>query len=335
MNIRSLIIILFSISCIFSSKGWSQDTEFSQFYAAPLHLNPAMIGFSAEPKVVINYRHQQASFANAFLSFAASYDQHFYDINSSIGVSLFADRAGGGLYNTYYLNGYYAYQVALNKNLSLKTGVQVGYINQSINWNDLVFRDMINPLTGETFTSTAEEIPDKNSIHKLDLGLGAIAYTDKLYVGASFKHVTQPNLSFTNEDDPLTKLGIRTSLHAGYTLYLEPPKTYKSRLYVSPNLLFISQSRFFQLNVGSYVGKGPFYGGIWLRHTIANADALILMLGTKIDVVKVGYSYDVNLKKLGTTSGAHELSLIFDFGDTPYARQKSKNRRSGKCPEIF
>ena len=36
----------------------AQQVEFSQFYAAPLHLNNALAGISYGPRVAINYRNQ-------------------------------------------------------------------------------------------------------------------------------------------------------------------------------------------------------------------------------------------------------------------------------------
>ncbi|MEL7160766.1 MAG: type IX secretion system membrane protein PorP/SprF, partial [Bacteroidota bacterium] len=40
----------------------AQDPMFSQFYAAPLRLNPALAGVSTAPRVALNYRTQHTSF---------------------------------------------------------------------------------------------------------------------------------------------------------------------------------------------------------------------------------------------------------------------------------
>lgn len=50
---------LFLVIIILSSKvGLGQDPEFSQFFANPLHLNPALTGTSELPRFVLNYRNQ-------------------------------------------------------------------------------------------------------------------------------------------------------------------------------------------------------------------------------------------------------------------------------------
>ena len=38
--------------------GNAQDPEFTQFYANPLYLNPALTGVERCPRVILNYRNQ-------------------------------------------------------------------------------------------------------------------------------------------------------------------------------------------------------------------------------------------------------------------------------------
>ena len=56
-----LRILLFSLVVFFVvglNKTLAQDPQFSQFYAAPLYLNPAFAGSAQEARVGINYRNQ-------------------------------------------------------------------------------------------------------------------------------------------------------------------------------------------------------------------------------------------------------------------------------------
>lgn len=334
MNLKYFLGFLF-FTCCSSLYSSAQDPEFSQFYAAPAHLNPAMLGFSPKPRLVLNYRHQMPSFGNAFLTLGASYDQHFNQLNSSFGVSILADRTAGGLYNSYFVNGAYAYQLGLSDNLLLKVGVQVSYLQQNMDWVNLVFGDMINPITGEVVVPTFEGAPERTNIHKIDFGGGLVAYTDKFYIGASVKHVTRPSLAFSAIPDSDNRLGVRSSFHIGNVFYLGKDKQFKPRFYVSPNLLFVSQNRFFQLNTGLYAGKGMIFGGLWYRHTFGNADALITSLGVKVNMIKIGYSHDFNLTALDTGAGAHELSISFDLGDNNSVRKNQRKQKNYQCPEIF
>ncbi len=319
------------------STAKAQDVEFSQFYAAPLHLNPAMIGFTDQPRLVLNYRHQYPSFSNAYVTLGASYDQHFEDANSSIGISLLGDRAGGGLYNTYIVSGLYAYQLELNENLQLKAGAQASYIQQSLNWGDLVFPDMINPLTGEPDLVSTQVAPDRTALYKLDFSLGVAAYTDKFYIGAAFKHVTSPELSFYNENtDAANVLKMRVTFHVGRVFYFSRKDVLgRSRFYVNPNIAFTNQGKFNQFNANLQFGKGAIFGGVGIKHAISNMDAFTALVGVRSGAFRIGYSYDFNLAALATNAGAHEVSLTLDFGQTRYAERQRRRNSSAKCPETF
>lgn len=334
---KSLFSALFlGICCLVATLSASaQDAEFSQFYAAPAYLNPAMIGFTPDARVGLNYRHQYPSFGDAYLTLAASYDQHFSDFNSSVGISIVADRSGSGIYSTYGINALYAYQLPLTQTLQLKIGTQVGYLGKALDWQKVVLYDMIDPVTGKPILTTSEPTPDNLSVHRFDVGLGALVYNETFYAGASFKHITQPDVSFTNSNDPDNRVSVRSMFHVGKVFYLDTDKTFGSSFYISPNLMFISQGRFSQINAGSYIGKGIIFGGLWLRHTIANTDALIVMMGVKSGIVKVGYSYDFNIAGIHTSAGSHELSLILDFGDNPRTKKRERSKRAVECPEIF
>ncbi len=333
MKTKCLILFLI-VSCCLVKKGWTQDPEFSQFYTAPYHLNPSMIGFTSEPRVTVNYRHQYPSFNNAWLTMGIAYDQHFEELNSSFGLSVLADRAGG-IYNTYLVSGQYAYQLQLNDKLLLKAGAQVSYLQKNLNWDKVVLPDMIDDTTGDIIPGSFAGLQETNNIHRLDLGLGMVAYTDQLYIGASFKHITRPSVSFTTAEDPENSLHVRSAFHLGYVFYTSKPRRGFKRFYISPNVLFVNQGPVNQINAGAYLGKGALFGGVWARHTFNNMDALIFMAGVKAGVFRFGYSYDYRLGSLGVNANAHEVSMTFDFGQTYWAKKRKKVNADSKCPEIF
>ena len=78
--------------------------------------------------------------------------------------------------------------------------------------------------------------------------------------------------------------------------------------------------------MGLYIQKGPYVGGVWYR----NKDALIVLFGYELGLVKVGYSYDVTVSSLSmATSGSHEISLQINF------QSKTKKKTSTiSCPSF-
>lgn len=331
----TLAALAFGISMVFSPVLNAQDAEFSQFFSAPMHLNPAMIGFSPAPRINLNFRYQYPSFGNPYTTLAVSYDQAVQKLNGAIGASIYADRAGQGIYNTYLFSGMYAYQLPLTQKVSMKLAIQASYLQNSIDWDKLIFTDQINTSNGNTNLPTAEIIGDKSTIHRFDAGAGAVAYTDNWYLSAGFKHITRPNLDFTNNQDPDNKMGVRTSIAAGKVFYLGQKIRGKSQLYLSPNILFVNQYDFYQAVASMYAGKGIIFGGLAFRHTIKNSDALILAMGIKKGLFKFGYSYDFTISGLKTNAGAHELALQIDFGQDPLLQKKLKEKKQFICPETF
>lgn len=313
-----------------------QDAEFSQFYHAPVYLNPALIGFSEAPRFTLNFRDHLPAFNHAFISSSVSYDQHFHDINSSIGLNIVADIAGN-LLNTYQINGVYAYQLSVTDNLYVKTGIQAGVLYQTINTEQILFGDQINPaaIVDNMSFPTNELSFENTSITKLDLGVGFAVYNNDFFAGASFKHLNRPTFSYTGVQDDAVDLEIRSSIHFGNTFYLNDPFMDKYQLYFTPTLMLANQGSFSQVTAGAYVGRGAIFGGIWLRHALKNSDALIFMVGVKEGIFRVGYSYDANLGKVQTAAGAHELSLSFDLGQTEYIKKRARMRGNQECPVMF
>ncbi len=331
---RALLPLILLLSCLFGEKGWAQDAEFSQFYAAPSYLNPAMIGFSEQPRFALNYRHQYPSFENAYLTLHAAYDQNFDSFNSSVGLSILADRAGNGLLNTYNINGQYAYNLKLSKDLLLKAGIQASFIQQSLGLDQLVFGDMIDPVTGNPI-SVSTDMPTASSISRFDASLGVVAYTRKLYIGAAVKHITRPDMNFGDSNDAANRLGMRTAFHAGYVFTELDDRLQENPFYFSPNILFVNQNKFYQINAGASMGKGALFGGMWFRHVVGNADAVIVQLGVKAGMMRIGYSYDLSVSKINTNAGAHEASIVIDLGQSWYSDKNRKRKQSYECPAVF
>jgi len=338
MNKNTLTKFLTLFLCLMFLGGQiqAQDTQFSQFFTAPVYMNPAMIGFSEAPRFTINFRDHLPSFNNQFITAAVAYDQHLHEMNSSFGINLAVDRAGG-LMNTYFLNGNFAYNLPLGTSMNFKGGFQLGVIQQSIGTDDIIFSDMIdvNSVTGTADLPTAEPQLATTSNTKLDIGAGFVLYNQGFYAGASFKHLTQPTYDFTGFGDDANKLSILSSVHIGKAFYLNDPFLEKNRWSVVPNVLATFQGKYKQVNAGAYVGYGYIFGGLWLRHTIKNSDALITMIGFKKGIFRVGYSYDFDLGKIASAAGAHELSLTFDLGNDPSNKRKVRLRNQINCPTMF
>ena len=106
------------------NQAHAQDPEFSQFYANPMHLNPAFAGTARGPRVVLANRNQWTSQAGHYETQAISYDQYFRSIKGGVGFNILNDQEGLNTFGTTRLTGAYAYQQSIGRELSLRMGLE-------------------------------------------------------------------------------------------------------------------------------------------------------------------------------------------------------------------
>ena len=118
-KILSTLIICVSLV----SVSIAQDPNFSQFFASPLTMNPAMTGkFDGVYRFAANYRNQWPTINNAYTTMTASFDMGIMknripDFDQfGIGLMAYSDKAGDGALNSVYYGLSVAYHKALDEN---------------------------------------------------------------------------------------------------------------------------------------------------------------------------------------------------------------------------
>ncbi|MFK7935098.1 MAG: type IX secretion system membrane protein PorP/SprF [Saprospiraceae bacterium] len=334
--LRTLTILLLFLGI--ATAGNAQDPIFSQFYAAPLQLNPAFAGTTYEPRITLNYRNQWPSIENAYVTYAASYEQFMENLNSGFGVQVSTDSQGDGVYKVNRFGATYSYQVAVNKEIRLKFGVEAAFQQSSVDWNRLVFLDQIDPITGFSDGNgnpiLSEEVRPINTTNSLfDVSTGILAYSRDFFVGFSAKHLNTPDESILDSDANLSGgLPMRLTLHGGYQLNLGGNKRGRAA-FVSPNAAYIRHGDQTQINVGAYAGFSSIFAGVWYRHANSNRDAAIALIGYQYDIFKIGYSYDFTISELAVpgSGGAHEISVTLNFDESEAAKRRRRNSRYNDC----
>lgn len=327
-------ILLFLAIGLFFSQIQAQDPVFSQFYASPLQLNPALTGTVDAPVFHLNYRNQWPSLSQAYVTYAASYSQLAPKLNSGFGLSVLADVAGNGIYTGTQIGMHYAYELRFNDQLYIRTGLEANFISKRLAWDKLIFLDQIDIETGpydnNGNANPTNETQPNLSINYFDFGFGSMIYTPYFYGGIALKHINAPEEGFLRINNTFGELPMRLTLHAGGQIPLNSHNKYKKEAFISPNVLFTKQRQFHQLNVGAYAKYDVFLGGMWFRHTFSNSDAVIFMLGFEKKFFKIAYSFDLTVSKLSMASGgAHEISLILNF------ENKKRGTDYNDCLNLF
>ncbi|HPM29930.1 MAG TPA: type IX secretion system membrane protein PorP/SprF [Chryseolinea sp.] len=324
-----IVILTCVLMLVLEGAVTAQDPQFSQFYAAPLYLNPALTGASGQARAGLNYRNQWPAIDANFTSMSLYADVFIEDKRSGVGMILTRDSEGLAGLRSLSVGLQYSYELEITKNLGFRPGIQVALFNRDINFDKLTFGDQFNDDTGQFLDQpTAETFNTYSSKTFVDLSFGGVFFTKNAWLGVSAWHLTEPNQSLIGEKSPLPR---KYSVHGGFKFKFKPGVVgsgvyaRKSERSFSPAVQYRHQGKFDQLDVGMYFTFEPIVLGTWYRGIpfknvgdVVNNESIVLMLGfTKLgakDALNIGYSYDYTISKLGIGSGgAHEISLTYTW----------------------
>lgn len=337
--------ILLLIAIIFASclTIQAQDPIYSQFYAAPLQINPAFAGTTLAPRVSLNYRNQWAAYEGGYETYSVAYEQSVEELNSGFGIMVETDDAGNGIYRTNRFSATYGYRIRINQEWAIRLGIEAGIIQNRLDWDRLVFLDQIDPIDGPNGAGgvpnpSDEMVPENLNNAVFDVGTGILVYGRKAYAGFSVKHLNSPDKSLLDINENLgAGLPMRMALHGGMEIPLQKGNIRGQGAFLSPNLLIVKQGEFAQVNGGAYFGAGNFFGGLWYRNTLRNSDAAIALFGVRYGIFRLGYSFDFTLNglTLQRTNGTHELSLTINFEDSDEAKRRRRSADFNNCFKMF
>lgn len=319
----------------------AQDPHFSQFYSAPLLINPALAGsHRGTYRLTSMYRDQwRSALDNPFTTFTFAGDLKF-DVNlkktgnpdvAALGFNFFSDQVGGFDLNTTTMAVTTAYHKLLNakKKQYLGIGFQLGVLQKSVNYEDLTFQDQFNTLDGYN-NNTSEVLPSNNyAVADLSVGLNFSAEPDKKLrynIGVAIFHFTQPNVSFYGgSNDPDPSLQKENKLFSKLVFNASVEMALSELLSISPRVLYLQQGVHTELNLGNnfrveFIERdymAVHFGG-WLRlvdnTTGISPESVVFMAGLEYNQFVFGFSYDLGIgdvfdSRLGLTS--YEFSVTY------------------------
>jgi type IX secretion system PorP/SprF family membrane protein len=329
MKYSITIIFLFSL-CLVS---FGQDPQFSQYYAAPLNLNPAFTGTGSDHRFIANYRNQWPSLANGFVTYAFSYDYNMEQLKSGIGFIATVDQAGSANLTSTNFNFLYSYKVQMANKWILTPGLSFGYGSRSIDFDKLVFGDQLDFQSDGQVPTLDQSVGNLGNASYFDFGAGILLYNKTFWAGFSANHINEPNRSLLNEESTIP---MKTSWHAGVRIPLyHGAFKHDNVSSIAPSFVYKRQGEFDQLDIGLHFLYAPIMIGLWYRgipiqQNVADnmsQDAMVLILGMQFDQMEIAYSYDFTVSELGAISGgAHELSLLYRLDIAFHSKVKRKDK---------
>ncbi len=333
------IVIVFSLLLWKNQEAKAQDLHFSQYFNAPLLVNPANTGFSPDEdwRVGVNYRNQWSSLsANPYKTMSAWGDAQLFNNRFEngwvgIGGALLHDVAGSGSLSTTRAFGSVAYHQMLGLASLLSAGFNIGYVNKSVDFSKLTFDNQWNGKFFDITAPTGENfIASKVGYFDLQAGLNyAMFPNENTYLNAGFSasHINQPRESFFSPTAVDAKLDIR------YTVFLNGLFKLNDQWILNPNAYISKMGNAWETVLGmnanynlSGDGNTQLIAGLYYRTN----DALIPMVGYQWNDLKLTVNYDATVSSLSTynqSNGAYELSLV----KTGLFSSGGKNL---KCPTV-
>ena len=341
-----LLVLVFSISIR------AQDVHYSQFYALPTTLNPALTGFFQGPyRLAGIYRSQWAGFA-PFLTQSVSGEWKVRprpdekDPNKSDVVGIAAlltnDKAGidAGIST---MKAYFSMAVNIDLGfMHLGIGAQPGYVQRNLfgvnrfpdQWDEI--RNVFDPMV-----ATQEQYSNNVGYFDLNGGLlGTKVFGEEVrhsaYVGYSAFHILRPREEFVaatiNNITP-----VRHVLHFGGRI-----RTGVSRpISIVPSGIFMwipasaAKERNFGVDVEyDFKQVNSSFSGKWILGGYKRIyDSWIIHTAMEVNDFLVGFSYDINsseLKEASGMKGGFEISVRY----TPLPVRQIKRLDSNPCPHI-
>lgn len=327
MMIKKLMYILLFVGVNLAVNA--QDMQYSQFFANKLDLNPAFAGSQYYHRIILNYRNQWPGMGNPYVTYSFSYDRHVKSLSGGIGVQVTQDRQANGALVSSTITGIYSYFMKLGQDAGVRFGLGVSAINNYLDMSRLKFPDMVDPQYGTVFPHNTVDDPVENSKMGFDSSIGILAHMDKYHFGVSMQHLSQPSVYFSEE----SKLPYKITAHWGAEFPIRSNGLRHVHFNLCPLFMFQKQGKFSQMNYGMYISRNNLVGGVWMRQNIGlDYDSAIFMVGFDNKLFRLAYSYDFSISKLmKTSSGSHEISLIFLLGE----REKRSRIKPIPCPKFF
>lgn len=316
---------IFYILCLLASPsfGIAQGLHFSQYYNAPILLNPANTGLltDADWRAGVNYRSQWLTVPIPYNTSSVFADFGLFKNsleNSWLGAgfAIWRDKAGNGDLALTKVQGNLAYHINTSDKGTLSAGLSAAYSQRTVDLNKLTFEAQWDEFSFNTSIPNQENnLTQKTAFVDLAAGMNYSFYNENdfsLKISMAAMHINRPLESFYGESN---RLGIRPLMH------IEAIYKASTTLIITPSVYYTSQKKASELVFGSLLNINV--NGTNSANLVANEfilgthyrynDAIIASAGYKWKNYQLMVNYDhtiSDMSKGNNSVGAFEFSLI-------------------------
>lgn len=341
---RKHVLLLTAIMVMCIGGAMAQSIHFTQYYNAPLLVNPANTALLSEDdfRVGLNYRNQWSALPVPYNTFSAFGDFKLGGNNPDktkhnwlgLGGAFFSDKAGDGDLALSQIQGDIAYHLQLSQNFMLSLGGSAAYVQRSVNYDKLTFDAQWDGFVFNAHLPNGEKGIAKTNYTTVAAGLNMAWFpTEFAYIklGGSLANINEPTETFYATG--------KNTIAMRPTIYLDGLFRTAERLTINPSFYFTQQRGASQIVGGSTVrvrlndmNETPIQLilGIFDRW----ADAFIGVAGVEFNSIQFMANYDMTMSTLAPYNGSYgafEVSLIYH---RPYLRN-SGVKSMLSCPRFF
>jgi type IX secretion system PorP/SprF family membrane protein len=314
----------FILSLLQTVSLQAQDLHFSQFYAAPMLINPANTGTSGDGLRVANiYRNQWAKIGIPYETVSTSLDKNLTIAGHSFGIGGFILHDQSSSFNL----AENAFMISLSysrmfRNQMLTIGIQPGYVLKSYNLTGITFGSQFSDAI-ESFDASLPALEsglsDRLSYFDLNAGIAWRTMIGNIMpmAGFSLDHINVPLQKFSTSSKG-TRLHMKMNATGGIFIPVN------DRIALNPVIIYTYTSGTDEFLLGS---TGDYslarsdnqvrkvYAVTMLRvNPVRNLDAIIVGGGAEFFNFNLGISYDLNISPLRSATnfrGAFEVTLVY------------------------
>lgn len=320
----SYILILFFL--FFSQVSLAQDPIFTQFYAVPTMTNPSFAGSEGNTRLGMGYRNQWKIQGYNLSSFYISGDNYLESINSGIGISVLDQNESLTGYNYLLLDASYSYHIQITEHWTFFPGLSIGYGLKQFDLSNIILGDQIDIGNGIILPGSNDPLVNNESVHFFDISAGGVFFSENAWLGVSAKHLTRPNIAFTNQED--VPLEMFFSIHGGYKWNLHSARFFPENTYLYVTANAIKQGENNRFDLGTEIEISNFSFGLLasgaLQKYFSESQTLISInpiIGINFKKFKLGISYDFPLRDYATLKGTGEMTFQY------YIRNSHERKR--------
>ena len=350
LPIKKITLVLIAFAMQVATTLHAQDVHFSQFYNAPLVVNPALTGvFDGKFRLSNIYRSQWSGLGNGYKTIHVSADapigkgtlgSNFF----GIGLLVNQDKAGEAGYQSTLFQGSLSYTQGLTDqgDQFFTIGFQTGLNQQSLDLTNATWDEQWNGDSYDPLTLTGESI-QLQTFSYLDFNAGVNYYyvpdgSNFFNIGASMAHIGSPNVSFfLKQDAPLNR---KITIHSSGEISLDK----EQYMWILPKAIFMSQGPQKELMFGglfknkiqfksrytNYQKEAYFYLGGFYRWN----DAVNVVARFEYNSVGLGLSYDSNVSSL-SNSAASTSAIEINFTYVSLIKLGQRARHYNRMPKFF